>query len=307
MNTNEPRMDTNLVLIGVLLVSICGFSEVGTNTAIIKGESVVYGESLLQMDNFAFAFGEDKVILQGLLPGTTYWYRTDGLLGSFTTKGNPPIRCGNLAFPFITKDKALLTAELYNLLPDSEYLVTLSIEQGKEKASLSTLFKTAENNLALNGKVSGTFDQLPADKYVSKEKGPLQRITDGDLSYFNGMAQSQDITQEDQWLLIDLGRITNISTITVFWRALAYSQDYAISLSRDGKDWVVLASSLNADNGVYLRSESGDLMKVLTTNCHEETTNGQGFRYVKLLAKKSKFFHKHINWNFIQIMEVKVF
>ncbi|MEW6482844.1 MAG: hypothetical protein AB1397_07640 [bacterium] len=66
-----------------------------------------------------------------------------------------------------------------------------------------------------------------ADKYV-KEGNPLQRITDGDLSYFKGMAQSQDITQKDQWLLIDLGTITKVSTITVYWRALAYSQGYAI-------------------------------------------------------------------------------
>ncbi|MEW6680117.1 MAG: discoidin domain-containing protein [bacterium] len=296
-----------IFLFGLILSNPSFALEVATNTAIIKGESIVYGESLDKMDNFAFAFGEDKVILPGLLPGTTYWYRTNGLLGSFTTKGSPPIRCGNLVFPSITKDKALLSAELYNLLPDCEYLVTLTIEQGKEKASSSILFKTAENNLALNGRVSGTFDQLPADKYV-KGGNPLQRLTDGDLSYFKGMAQSQDITQNDQWLLIDLGRITRISTLTVYWRALAYSQDYAIEGSMNGKDWVVLASGLNADNGIYLRSETGDPMRVLTTNCQEETTNGQKFRYVKLLAKKgSKFFHKHIDWNFIQIMEVKVF
>ncbi|MEW6006708.1 MAG: discoidin domain-containing protein [bacterium] len=288
------------------------------------------------MDMFAFSMEGTETILIGLERGTTYWYKTGGKIGSFTTLGRPPVRFEWVKVGSITKNSAVISwktnlgcskfdisgfevdysmhingslsyASYYatSLKPDTTYLFQIiGYDDKGQMGTYNGQFKTAENNLALNCKVSGTFDQLPDDRYV-KRGNPLLRITDGDLSYFNGMAQSGDITSADQWLVIDLGTITKISTITVYWRALAYSQDYSIKGSKDEKNWLVLASSLNGDNGVWMRSGSGDPMRVMECGVWSVEC---GIRYVKLLAKKkSKFFHKHIDWNFIQIMEVKIF
>jgi hypothetical protein len=76
-------------------------------------------------------------------------------------------------------------------VPDTTYLfqIIAEDEEGQVGTSNPYSFKTCENNLALGCRVIGTFDQLPNDKYIKKKNNPKQRITDGDLSYFNGMAQ----------------------------------------------------------------------------------------------------------------------
>ncbi|MBU0700250.1 discoidin domain-containing protein [bacterium] len=193
---------------------------------------------------------------------------------------------------------------LDGLQPDTLYHLRLTAYDNDchEVISEPCKFTTMEDNIALHATITGTFGECPDDKYVSHDKGFLERITDGDTGYFTGMATSGDVTAGDQFVIIDLGSVQPIDRIRVYWRRLAYSRDYSLLLSNDEENWSVLASGINADDGLDERSDAGDPMKVVMTQ-----GDGKEARFVQVFAAKgSDFFHKHEEWRFVQIMEVKV-
>lgn len=164
-------------------------------------------------------------------------------------------------------------------------------------------FTTERENVALNKKVTGTFINPPVDKYAKPGSSDeiLARVTDGKTSYFTAMAQSGSVDDADQYVVIDLGRSYKIKDIVSYWRRLAYPESLIVQLSDNNTDWTALADGVNAGAGGFARSDAGDPMQAL------KTAGGAG-RYVKLLVKKgSPAYHKHSNWNFVQLMEVEVY
>jgi len=194
---------------------------------------------------------------------------------------------------------------LDGLQPDTTYHFRLTAYDNDCHETISTArkFTTLEDNIALHATVTGTFIECPDDKYISLDKGFLERITDGDTSYFTGMATSGDVTLQDQFVVIDMGIIQPVDRIKVYWRKLAYSRNYSIRLSEDGENWTVLASGINACEGMDELSDTGDPMKVITTQ-----GGGAKARFVQVFVPcGNDFFHKHEEWKFVQLMEVKAY
>ncbi len=165
-------------------------------------------------------------------------------------------------------------------------------------------FTTSADNIALGKKVTGTFTALPGDDKYVKPGTPdevLARVTDGGTSYFTSMATSGPLSDADQFVVIDLGKSYKIKSIISYWRRLAYPESLTVLVSDNNVDWTAVEDGIDVGMGAFGRSDAGDPMKVWNT----KLASG---RYVKLLAKKGgPFYHKHDEWNFIQLMEVKVF
>jgi hypothetical protein len=189
------------------------------------------------------------------------------------------------------------------------FLIKAEDELGRTTQSSPGHFTTAEDNIALHCLVEGSFVHLPDDPYVKKNRSnPLARVTDGVISYFTGMAQSGNPEEEDQWVKIDLGRERACEWVIVFWRSLAYSQEYSLLGSSDGENWEEIKRNLNAEDGVLEQCQT-DRVGV-TTPCWIVKTKvgGKTYRYVKLYMKKgSKYFNKFPDCKFVQLMEIKVY
>lgn len=165
-------------------------------------------------------------------------------------------------------------------------------------------FRPPRANIALGKSVTGTFSNLPpSDPLVSTNGSIIGRIVDGRTNYFNSMATSGSIRGADQQVTIDLGGSYSLDSVVSYWRALAYPEKFIIRASRDSVSWTDLASGVNAGEGAFARSDSGDPMRVTSTLC-----SGTTARYLQILVPKdSPFFVKHANWDFVQLMEVEVF
>jgi hypothetical protein len=162
---------------------------------------------------------------------------------------------------------------------------------------------TLEDNIAFGSSVSGTFSvALTNDPYFVRSGSVSGRITDGRLNYFDGMAVSGDITESDQRAEIDLGRSIPVSRILVYWRSLACSTNFSVSVSSNARDWTVLRTGVNALKGAAMRGERGDPMLV-----NEISVEKTRLRYIRLLALRNAFYRKHAGWKNIQLMEIKVY
>jgi len=197
------------------------------------------------------------------------------------------------------------SATIYGLDPGKGYYYKVEATDlyGNTIASDLGRFETLATNIAIKKPVTGTFTELPADPFVDSAKPVLPRVTDGSTSYFTAMATSRSIYSDDQYVTIDLGKNYPIKNVQTYWRKLAYPENYSVLVSSDNKDWKVVAEGLNAADGAFSRSDAGDPMQVHSVSAKD--VNG---RYIKVHIKKgSPFFHKHSNWDFVQLMEVKVF
>jgi hypothetical protein len=164
-------------------------------------------------------------------------------------------------------------------------------------------FSPPRANLALGKTVTGTFTNLPPnDNLVDKTKNVLSRVVDGITGYFKGMATSGSIRSGDQQVIIDLGASYPVDAVISYWRALAYPESFSVSLSEDKASWTEISKKINAGEGAFARSDAGDPMRVVNT-----PLNGARARYIQIfIAKNSPYFVKHINWDFVQLMEVQV-
>jgi hypothetical protein len=175
---------------------------------------------------------------------------------------------------------------------------------GQNAGSKVLSFVTPGTNVALGKKVTGTFSNLPP-KDALVESGSadqvLSRVTDGKTGYFKYMATSGSIPTTDQYVVVDLGKTYALKNIVSYWRKLAYPESLTVQVSDDNATWTTVADNVNCGNGVYSYSEDGDPLIVVNSPASPA-------RYIKLLVKKgSQFFHKHSEWDFVQLMEVKAF
>ena len=184
------------------------------------------------------------------------------------------------------------------------YMVKAWDAYGNKVESDVDSFSPPRANLALGKSVTGTFTNLPPhDNLVDQTKNVLARTVDGITGYFKGMATSGSIRSGDQQVTIDLGDSYPIDSIISYWRALAYPENFSIKISEDEATWRELGSRLNAGAGAFARSDAGDPMRVVNI-----PAEGARARYVQIkIAKDSPYFVKHINWDFVQLMEVEIY
>lgn len=205
-----------------------------------------------------------------------------------------------------TESGAVNSVVIGGLKPNTTYFYRIKATDfyGNSVTSKVINFTTEKENVALNKKVTGTFTELPPKENFMKAGTAdeiLSRVTDGGTGYFTSMATSGPVPDADQYVVIDLGKTYKIKSIQSYWRQLAYPERLSVQLSSNEKDWTTIADAMNAGAGAFARSDAGDPMRIANA------AGGSG-RYVKLLVKKgSPFFHKHSDWNFVQLMEVRVF
>lgn len=167
-------------------------------------------------------------------------------------------------------------------------------------------FKTEKSNLALGKSVEGSFN-LPARDQGFVNSGDLNaRITDGGYDVFTQMSNSGSIHQSAQFFSIDLEKIMPVKKIVLFWRGLAYPEDYSVQVSTDGKTWKNIAQKLNASQGVAARVPSGQSFAL--AQVQQVNLNNNQARYIRVqIPQDAAFFKAHSDWDFVQIYEAKVF
>jgi hypothetical protein len=88
----------------------------------------------------------------------------------------------------------------------------------------------------------------------------------------------------------------------MYWRALAYSEEYDLEVSSDGRTWKKIMKAVNAKDGFETWSVRGDPMIV------QELSVVSTGRYIRMFVKKnSKIFSYYPTRKIIQLMEIKVF
>ncbi len=193
---------------------------------------------------------------------------------------------------------------LKDLTPETVYYYTFEIINKENKKSKIKIyhFTTPIFNLALNKKVSGTFDKIPDDPLISRSKPMIERITDGNFNYFHGTATSGNIKKKDQFIIIDMGKQINFKKIITHWNALAFSKDYSILISKDKNTWKKIKTKLNAQKAKNYKGDNGvNILK------HTILFKPLKIRYIKLMVKKnSAYYVKDKNWTYLQLMEIEI-
>jgi hypothetical protein len=139
------------------------------------------------------------------------------------------------------------------------YQLYLKDAQGNVIKTPQLAFSTPPNNIALGKKVWGTFNYVdPTIKELGYGETSIDKLTDGSLNYFGGMAISFNADNSDQYAVVDLGSVSAVKRLDIYWWALSFSKDYRIDVSIDGKSWTTLKEHLDASQGTDMRSPMGD-------------------------------------------------
>lgn len=97
-------------------------------------------------------------------------------------------------------------------------------------------------NLALNAKATASSQEGDAT--------PAAKVTDG--NYYSRWASQH---RDPQWIMLDLGKPKTFSCIVLFWEN-AYSTDYKLEISDDGKTWKTIHVQKNGQGkieDIYLK------------------------------------------------------
>lgn len=191
------------------------------------------------------------------------------------------------------------------------YMAFLTDHRGLSVTVPKTMFSTAELNVAKHKKVvAGTFTYLREPSWQggghSIGDTTLQKLTDGRNDYFNGMAHSGDLTKEDQFAVIDLGRVYTLESHLTVWRTLAYPYTYEVHTSLDNKDWkpIYKMPSERVGLGKNIRSGGGDPLLIVGGPFPDLIKA----RYVKLwIPKGTSFFKRHKEWKNLDLAEIVLY
>ena len=299
-------------------------------------------QALTPLLNLAAAT-EHAQVLAGLVPGTLYHYLIvgrDDVTGTFVTCGLAPLRYESLGGSTLDAHTLRVAwstnhpaAMIVGLRHESDSDYTARYDKPLEQRQHTVVFgnlragnryyfivqstdstgwsvntgermvQMPEANVALHRPVTGTFGHYPTDANVQPDSDPLANITDGDDAFFTGTVNSGSIHAAEQWATVDLGDSVAVRSVVTVWRRLAYPLAFRLLGSRDGEEWELIEWNINAGEGAEARSSRGDPLLVVTN-----PAGGRQYRYVKvLLTQGSRFFVKHDNWDFVQLVELKVF
>ncbi len=159
------------------------------------------------------------------------------------------------------------------------FMVSAVDRFGNEVSTSWLSFTTPANNIALGKRVFGTFNNTSKDITSHGGYNSITNVVDGDLNYFTGMAVSFKVANADQYVVVDLGKVEPVKRIDVYWWGLAYSRDYQIDVSDDGKNWRVIERGIDAEDGSEVRSPRGDLL------VKQSIVSKFRARFVRLLAR----------------------
>ncbi len=155
------------------------------------------------------------------------------------------------------------TFDLLGLQPESTYFYRLIVKDRIGNVTMTPVipFSTPAYNIALGKKTAGTFNFVDEEiRRLGYGDSTVDKVVDGNLRYFGGMAVSFNAQNADQYVVIDLEKPEPIKRLDVYWWGLSFSRDYRIDLSIDGNEWVMVAQRLDARKGVDKPSPGGDVM-----------------------------------------------
>ncbi len=241
----------------------------------MEERAAISGVTSLFTDEEAFVYPQTNIQTSVFLR-----YREEGSTQSYAVGGYGRLR-----------EAACVTG----LKPDTryDYFVQTQDFNANVIEGAKDVFTTRPQSLAFRAPVSGTFIGVSVNSLV-----------DGQLDH--QPVQSGSIYESEQEMLIDLGTVKQASSVIVYWSRLAYSRDYSVLSSEDGSKWDLCAKNIDAAQGLLGRTKGA--MGGSPINVVETKFSQRPVRYIKIvLAKESDFYHKHTNWEYVQMYEVKVF
>ena len=183
------------------------------------------------------------------------------------------------------------------------YRVRAVDERGLEAPEHAGTFVTAERNIAVGAKVTGTFTRNVEPSYIKDPPPILDRVTDGGLDYYTGMASSGDPKDADQWVEIDLGKIAFVSDIVTMWWQLAYPKKFSVKLSLNRETWRALGDTYDASTGQTAKSRSGDPLWE-----HFAQAGSVLARYVRIdIPQGAPYERRFPKFNYVTLFELKVY
>ena len=233
--------------------------------------------------------------------------------GRAVWRSNIPVRgtfeCGyDTTYGFRTLEKKFnkaheVTIKRFNPRRRVLYRILAEDARGLRAPQWRGEFMTAEHNIAVGSKVTGTFVRNPEPSYVKDTPPIIERVTDGGMSYFENMATSGDPDSDTQWVEIDLGKIHDASEILTYWRALAYPKKFSLRISLNRENWYDLGDTFDASTGKTFRSATGDPLWE-----HEALLGNRILRYIRLEVPKGAPYYKRFDgYKFVQLFELKVY
>jgi hypothetical protein len=198
--------------------------------------------------------------------------------------------------------------EFTSLKPRSRYflIVIASDKTGRETMSDLLGFDTIPVNLALNKPVTGTFTNELDDKYIETTKHPIKRVTDGDENYFSGFAKAWPTSEGPQWVSVDLGSVEQVAEAVIVWSALAVPDDYTVSTSPEGTNWVtelkITSGKVEIGAGVTFEeknSDNGDPLIEVTIPLNKN------LRFLALAIPKDAGVESRFGWKTPVLAEFK--
>ncbi len=233
--------------------------------------------------------------------------------GTLVWKSNIPTRgvfeCGyDTSYGFRKEDPEFgyiheVVISRFNPRKVIHYRITAVDTRGLEPAPTISTFKTAEKNIALGARVTGTFDRSAEPGVILDSPPIISRVTDGQADYFGGMASSGDPARAMQWVEIDLGKITFAGEINTLWWQLACPTKFSVKHSLDQERWISLGDTFDASKGLSQRSGSGDPAWELGV-----PVGNVLIRYVRIeIPYGAPYYRRFSKFTFVSLFEVKVF
>lgn len=161
-------------------------------------------------------------------------------------------------------------------------------------------FKTKKKNLALNKPVLGTFTRFPESRFVDDTTPAITRINDGLISWYRGMAVSEECSAREQLALINLEKLSQLGQIRIVWHGLYYPLRYEFVFSRNGRDWQAIERKKDdLKNGI-----APDNSPIVT----DDFTVKVSAQFIGVKIKKGQAIrNREALRNFVELMEIEAY
>lgn len=186
--------------------------------------------------------------------------------------------------------------EFEDLEPGMNY--TFEFKVGDASRELSVV--TPLINIVENMPVTGTFTRLPESKFVYDFTPAITRVNDGLIEWYRGMAVSGGISDEDQYLIIDLLEDKDLKLINLHWNANYYPLQYQVMYSSDGENWNFINRFTNQFTNYIASDFSPVILDSIKTNLNT--------RYIGLYIEEDTQINKKVLYrNYVQLMEFEAY
>jgi len=192
--------------------------------------------------------------------------------------------------------KGAYTFVFDNLPSGTNIFLEFSSGTYRERAEIRTPY----SNIALKKPVYGTFTKLPESKFVDDSTPAITRVNDGRLEWLKGMVLSGEVNNANQYVFINLQRVSNIKSIKVYWNAHYYPLHYSFTYSRDGTNWLAMERNTN----FYKNEIAGDNTPMVMD---EINTNIEAYYIGIIIDKGTEIKTTQVLRNYVELLEIEAY